>query len=169
MRSKRGFTLLETLVAMMILSMAVVMLASSWAGNYARMRRTQQKTEVTALLQRKMVEVDLEYKGKPLSSIPEEKEDDFGSDYPQYRWKLTSKELDVPDFSALLTAREGGANQMLIQIMQQLKDHLSKTVKEIKVSVIYTPEGGGDSMEYSVTTYYVDYDKQVSVPGLPGG
>src|SRR4051812_29654423 len=99
MRSKTGFTLLETLIAMMILSMAVIMLASSWGGNYARMRRTQLKTDMVALLQRKMVEIDMKYKDKPLSSIPEDgEEDDFGSEYPQYKWKMTAKDLEIPDF-----------------------------------------------------------------------
>jgi general secretion pathway protein I len=168
-KSSRGFTLLETLVAMMILSMAVVMLASSWGGNYGRMKQTQLKTEVVALLQRKMVEVDLEYKGKPLSAIPEEKAEDFGSEYPQYTWRLDSKELEVPDFTSILTAREGGANQLLIQVMQQLKEHLAKSVKEVRVTVIFTPKGGGTTQEYSVTTYFIDYDKQVTVPGMGGG
>jgi general secretion pathway protein I len=166
---QKGFTLIETLLAMVILTMAVVMLASSWGGNYARMRRTQLKTEVIALLQRKMVEIDMEYKGKPLSSIPEDgKEDDFGSEYPQYRWRMTAKDLDIPDFTSLLTGREGGANLMLIQVMQQMKDHLSKSVKEVQVTVIYTPEGGGEPIEHSVTTYYVDYDKQIPIPGAGG-
>ncbi len=165
---KNGFTLLETLIAMMILTMAIVMLASSWGGNYARMRRTQMKTEVVALLQRKMVDIDLEFRGKPLDSVPEEKEEDFGSEYPQYRWKMQSKELELPDFTALLTSKEGGANEMLITVMAQMKEHLKKSVKEIKVSVFYKPEKG-DELEYSVTTYYVDYDKQISVPGMPGG
>jgi general secretion pathway protein I len=168
--NQRGFTLLETLIAMMILSMAVVMLASSWGGNYARMRRTQLKTEAVALLQRKMVEIDMKYKDKPLSSLPEEGEDgDFGDDYPEYSWKMSSKEFDVPDFTSLLTSREGGADLMLIQVMQQMKDHLKKAVKEVKVSVIYTPKGGGDPLEHSISTYYVDYDKQLPVPGMPGG
>lgn len=170
MKSKKGFTLLETLIAMMILSMAVVMLASSWGGNYARMRRTQLKNEVVALLERKMVEIDLKYKDKPLTSIPEDGEEgEFGDEYPQYTWKMSTKELDIPDFTGILTGREGGSDLMLIQIMQQMRDHLSKSVKEVKVTVIYTPEGGGDPLEYSVSTYYVDYDKPLPIPGTGPG
>jgi general secretion pathway protein I len=165
LRGRRGFTLLETLIAMMILSMAIVMLASSWGGNFARMRRTQVNTEIVSLLQRKMTEIDLKYKDKP-NTIPEDgEEDDFGSDYPQYRWKMEAKDLEVPNFSDYLTSREGGANQMLLTVMSQLRDHLQKTVKEVRVTVIYTPKEGKNSQEYSVTTYYVDYDKEIPVPG----
>jgi general secretion pathway protein I len=165
---QKGFTLVETLLAMVILASAMVLLTTSWGGSYARIRKTQLKTEVIALLERKMVEIDTEYKGKPLDSIPEEKEDDFGSDYPQYRWKLKSKEFEFPDLGPMLTAKADGANQMLLMIMKQLSEHLKKTVKEVKVSVLYKPPKG-DELEYSITTYYVDYDKQISLPGMPGG
>ena len=165
--TKKGFTLVEVLLAMIILSAALVLLVTSWGGSYARVRKTKVKTEVMALLQRKMVEVDLKYKGKPLDSIPEgPEEEDFGSEYPQYRSTLESKKFDFPDLSATLTARETGANQALLMIMKQLQEHLNKTVKEVKVSVMYKPENGNEQT-YSVTTYYVDYDKEIAVPGLP--
>lgn len=162
---KTGFTLIEVLMAMLILSSAVVLLASSWSGSFARIRKTQLKTEVNALLQRKMAEIDLKYRGKPLESI-QDAEEDFGSEYPQYRWKLKVKDFVFPDLTPLLTAREGGANEKLLQIMKMFSDHMSKSVKEVKVSVIYKSTGGQEN-EYSVTTYYVDYDKEIPIPGLP--
>jgi general secretion pathway protein I len=32
----------------------------------------------------------MEYDEKPLDSIPEEKEDNFGTEYPGYKWKLVN-------------------------------------------------------------------------------
>ena len=165
--TKKGFTLIEVLLAMIILSSALLLLTTSWGGSYARIRKTKVKTEVIALLQRRMVEVDLKYKGKPLDSIPEgPEEDDFGSEYPQYRSTLESKKFDFPDLSSTLTSRENGANEALIMIMKQLQEHLNKTVKEVKVSVMYQPENGNE-VTYSITTYFVDYDKEIAVPGMP--
>ena len=83
---KNGFTLIETVIAMVILSSGLLLLANSWSGSFMRVRKTQLSTEVSALLERKMTEVEMEYTGKPLESIPEEKEDDFGSEYAQYSW-----------------------------------------------------------------------------------
>lgn len=164
-RCSKGFTLFETLVAMMILSMGILLLTSSWSGSYARMRNTQRKTEVVALLQRKMVELDIKYRGKPVDTIDEEVEDNFGDEYPQYRWKMTSKELEFPDLSNILMAQGDGADEKLLSIMKQLTEHLGKTVKEVKVSVFYSPGGGIDDLEYSLTTYFVDFNKEVPVPG----
>lgn len=164
MRRKEGFTLIEVLFAMLIMSGAILLLANSWSGSFMKIRKTQLTTEVAALLERKMVEVEIKYKGKPLESIPEEEGDDFGSEYPQYRWAMTSKDFELPDLSAGLTARDGGANEMFIQLMKTLTEHLKKTVKEVKVSVFYKG-GGGNELEYSITTFFVDYDKEIPVPG----
>lgn len=131
-----------------------------------RVRKTQLSTEVAALLERKMVEIEMEFQGKPLDSIPEEKEDDFGSEYPQYSWKMTSKEFEVPDFSATLTAKSGGADELTLTIMKTLAEHLGKSVKEVKVTVFY--KNKKKPLQFSATQYFVDYDKEIPLPSIPG-
>ncbi|MGZ3775498.1 MAG: type II secretion system protein [Pseudobdellovibrionaceae bacterium] len=164
---KNGFTLIETVMAMVILSSGLLLLANSWSGSFMRVRKTQLSTEVAALLERKMVEIEMEYQGKPLDSIPEEKSDDFGSEYPQYSWKMTSKEFEVPDFSATLTAKAGGADEITLTIMKTLAEHLGKSIKEVKVTVIY--KGAPKKpLQFSATQYFVDYDKEIPFPGIPG-
>ncbi|MFM6928761.1 MAG: prepilin-type N-terminal cleavage/methylation domain-containing protein [Bdellovibrio sp.] len=165
MRNK-GFTLIETVLAMVILSSGLLLLANSWGSSFGFVRKTQLTTEVAALLERKMAEIEIEYTGKSLDSVPEEKEDDFGSEYPQYSWKMTSKEFEVPDISATLTAQAGGADEMALMMMKTLTQHLSKTIKEVKVSVIY--KGGKKPLEFSATQYFVDYDKEIPMPSVPG-
>ena len=163
---KNGFTLIETVMAMVILSSGIMLLANSWSGSFMRVRKTQLSTEVTALLERKMTEIELEYSGKPLDSIPEETEDDFGSEYSQYSWKMTSKEFEVPDISATLTAQAGGADEMALTVMKTLTEHLGKSIKEVKVTVIY--KGAKKPLEFSATQYFVDYDKELPLPSMPG-
>lgn len=131
-----------------------------------RVRKTQLSTEVAALLERKMVEIEMEYQGKSLDSIPEEKEDDFGSEYPQYSWKMTSKDFEVPDLSATLTAQAGGANELALTVMKTLAEHLGKSIKEVKVTVIH--KSGKKPLKFSATQYFVDYDKEIPLPSIPG-
>lgn len=166
-RKSKGFTLLETMMAMVILSTGLILLTNSWGGSFARIRKTQLTTDISALLERKMVEIEVEYQGKSLDSIPEEQEDDFGSEYPQYSWKMTSRELTLPDLATSMTAKEGGVDQMTMTIIKTLTDHLSKTIKEVKVSVIY--KGGKKPAEYSAVQYFIDFDKEIPMPGMPGG
>lgn len=165
-KDRRGFTLVEIMIAMLILGSGIMLLVNSWSGSFMRVRKTQINTEVAALLERKMVELEIKYRGKPLESIPEEEEDDFGAEAKGYRWKMTSQEFELPDLSAGLTSRDGGANQMLLTIMKTMTEHLKKTVKEMKVSVFYKPPTGGKELEFSVSTLYINYDKEIPIPGL---
>jgi general secretion pathway protein I len=159
-----GFTLIEILIAMLILAGGILLLSNSWSGSFMRIKKTQINTEMAALLERKMVELDILYRNKPLESIPESGGDDFGSEYSQYSWTFTSKEFEFPDLSASLTSRDGGANNQLIMVLKLLTDHLKKTVKEMKVTVIYNA-GNGRKVEASVTTLFVDYNKEPPLPG----
>lgn len=163
-----GFTLVEVLVALMILSAGILLLVQSWSGSMIMVQKTKINVEIAALLERKMAEIEIEYRGKSLESIPEEKEDDFGSDFPNYKWKMESREFTLPDLSVMLTSGgDGGAALPLIQILQQFSEHLSKAVKEVKATVIYT--GYKKPIQGSVTTFFIDYDKPLPIPGAAGG
>ncbi len=152
---------------MVILSSALLLLTNSWSGSYLRIRKTQQQFEVAALLERKMTEIDLEYRGKPLDEIPEEKEEDFGKEYPQYSWKLTSKKLEIPDISSTLSSKDGGVDEFTMSIIKQLTEGLSKAIKEVTVTVLMkVPKG--KTLEYSITTYFVDHDRDLNL-AIPTG
>lgn len=169
-KNHSGFTLLETLLAVMILASALLLLTQSWSGSFLRVKKTQQQFEMASLLERKITEIELEYRGKSLDEIPEERSEDFGDLYNQYSWTMSSKKLEIPDLSSALTAKDGGADQMTLTVVKQLTDGLSKMVKEVTVTVTYknAQNKKAKPVQASVTTYFVDYDKEVSfgVPGL---
>lgn len=164
LHNRKAFTLLEVLIAMVILAAGIMLLVNSWSGSLIMLQRTEINVEMAALLERKMAEVEAEYAGKPLSSIPEDpKEDDFGSEFPNYSWRVESKEFPMPDVGAILAAKEGGTQQMMLMVMKQFTDHLTKSVKEVRVSIIY--KGHKKPITYSVTTYFVDFDRPLPMPG----
>src|ERR1044072_9338772 len=133
--NKKGFTLLEVIIALAIMASGILVLGMSWSGTFQKMKRTQINTEVVALLERKMAEIDLKYRGKPLESIQESDEGDFGSEYPQYHWKMESRKFEMPSLSDFLGAREGGVDQMTQMTMKVFTEHLSKTIKEVRVTI----------------------------------
>jgi general secretion pathway protein I len=163
----KGFTLIEVVLALMVMASGLLILTNSWSGTYSRLKKTQTQVQLAALLERKVTEIEREYKGKSLESIPEEKEDNFGSELPQYSWKLKSKKLEIPDISASLVAQDGGADQSMITLMKTFTEHLSKSVKELNISVVY--KEGKKPLVADVTIYMIDYDKPLPIPGAGGG
>jgi general secretion pathway protein I len=167
-RTEKAFTLIEVILALMVMSSGLFILTNAWSGTYTRLQKTQIQVQLASLLERKVVEIEREYKGKPLDSIPEEKEDDFGSDTPYYSWKMASRKLEIPDLSASLTSKEGGANENLLRIMKLFTEHLSKSIKEVKITVIHKKEKN-KPVSADVTIYMIDYDRPLPIPGGVGG
>ncbi len=164
-KKQKGFTLIEVVLAMMVMAAGLFILMNSWAGTYNRLRKTQIQVQMVALLERKVSEIEREYKGKSLDSIPEEKEDDFGSEVPGYSWKMKSRLLEVPNLSSSLVSRDGGADQTMLMIMKMFTDHLSKSIKEVNISVTYVDKKKPIVSE--VTIYMIDYDRPLPIPGAP--
>jgi general secretion pathway protein I len=166
--TENGFTLLEVIIAVSIMATGILIVGMSWSGTFQKMKKTQINTEVVALLERKMAELDAKYKGKPLESIPETEEDTFGDEYPQYKWKMESRKFEMPSLADFLGSREGGVDDLTKMTMKVFTEHLSKTIKEVRVTVTYTTKSN-KSQDFSVTTFYVDFNKEPPMPALPGG
>jgi general secretion pathway protein I len=161
MRSREaGFTLIETLVAMMIMTGAIIVVASAWSGNLMRIGKAQINATTATLLVMKMTEFELKYREKSISEIPDEAEGDFGAQTPLYRWKMKSAEFKMPDMSATLSAKDGGADQLLITMVKSITEYINQAVKELTVTVIYKNKAGAE-LTNSVTTYFVDYSKEI--------
>lgn len=163
MKRERGFTLLEVMVALVIVSGVILALANSWSGSFMRIRKSALNNDVATLLERKMIEIEAKYKDKMIGEIPEEATGDFGSDVPNYRWELKSRDLELPDLTAVLVGQEGGADEMLITMIKQTTEFLSQSIKEVKISVFAKVKG--KEKEYSAVQYFIDYNKDFALGG----
>ncbi|MBC7419495.1 MAG: prepilin-type N-terminal cleavage/methylation domain-containing protein [Bdellovibrio sp.] len=164
--NKKAFTLIEVVLAMMIMASGLFILVNSWAGTYSRLRKTQVQVQIAALLERKITEIERKYKNKSLESIPEEESDDFGSEIPGYSWTMKSKKLEIPDLSASLAGQNGGTDSVMMMIMKMFTEHLSKSIKEVQVTINYIDKKKPSSAQ--VTIYMVDYDRPLPIPGAGG-
>ncbi len=166
---KRGLSLLEVLLALAVLGSGLVLLIQSWGGQFTRLKKIDRNFEISALIQRKMAEVESKYRGKSLDEIPEGPEEEEIEGYPNYKYMLSSKKLSVPDFAAMMQAMQKDVDANTITLLKATGEYFSKSVKEVTLTLVYTPEGTKKSLEYPVTTYFVDYDKELTgVPGVGG-
>jgi len=161
---QKGFTLIEVMLAMVLLSVALVMLSSSWSSAFNRVKKTQISFELSSLLERKMDDYIRKYQGKSLDEIQDEEADDFGELYPQYSWKMSSKKFEFPDIASAMTAKDGGVDPMVQTVVKQLTEQISKSIKEVTVTVIY--KHPKKNIEVNATTYFVDFDKPINIPGV---
>lgn len=170
-RNQMGFTLMETLVAVMIMTGGLIVIGSSWSGNFMRMEKARVNANMAALLERKMTELDLLYRGKPLSEIQEEDAGEFEGDLKNYRWEMRSKEFEMPDLTAAIGGQsQSQNNEMLILIARTVTEYVKTAVKEVTVTVYYrSNRAKSKEIKQSVSTYFMDYTKPISISGLPAG
>ena len=158
-----GFTLVEVLVALAILSGALVIVSSGWSGNLLRVRSSNLYNNVALLLESKMSELQAKYNDRPLEEIPESESGDFGADYKQYRWEFKTQKFEMPDLSSLYI-KQGQGDQMLLTIIKTTQDYISEAVLEGTLTVYV--KAAGKEVAFSVSTYFVDYEKDLAVGGI---
>lgn len=162
--TKKGFTLVEVLVALLILSVAMVALTSSWSGSLFAYRKSEKVQLINSLLKSKISELEIKYGTLSYTDIPKSEEGDFGDDLKELKWKAETQDLEFPDLSSILVA--GGKNdEMFISTIKKLTEHISKNIKEFRVTIIWAQ--GKSTLEFSATTYLVNF--QGGLPSLGGG
>ncbi|MCS6838006.1 MAG: type II secretion system GspH family protein [Bdellovibrionaceae bacterium] len=152
-RKKLGFTLLETLIAVVILAGGLYAIGIAWSGALARLNKIKINYEMSRLLEEKMGEIEFEYRNQSIQQIPEELTGDFGSDMPNYSWRLTSKKMEFPDLSNFFRGQEGEIDQITLMVAQQIQRILNQSVKEVTVTVISRQS---PNLTQSVTTLFVE-------------
>jgi prepilin-type N-terminal cleavage/methylation domain-containing protein len=167
LRTNRGFTLVEVLIATMILATALVALNSSWTGSLMAFRKAKQVQLINSLLKGKITELEIKYRELGFTEIPESESGKF-DDYKNLSWSSEVKELDFPDLGGVLAAQDGGVDETTLLLIRQMTEYFSKAIKELKVTVTWTVRER--KVEYSVSTYLVNYDQELTgIGGLGGG
>lgn len=150
---QKGLSLVEVMISLSIVAFAVITLTLAWAGNYGRLNKIKIYKDMAYLLDVQMKEFQMRYKGKKVNTIPKEEKGVFEEEFKRYSWKFESQELKFPDLNSLLIEQQE-VGEMQIQMIQQFKDKITKTVREVRVSV--STKIKGKEYTQSVATYFVN-------------
>ncbi len=150
---------------MSIMSSAAILLYTAWSGNQIRVQKMAINNKAAFLLDQIVAELEIKYSQRILQ-LPDNESGVF-EDHPRFTWTMESRDFEMPDLRSLLIADNEG-NEAMLMVIDKLTEYLNESVKEMKVSVKYTI--GKKSVEYSATTFLVDYSRSIPMPGgIPGG
>jgi general secretion pathway protein I len=142
--SVKGFTLLEVMVSIAVLSLSLLALINSSGNTLIKSGRAERISIATMLARAKMadIEIDLE-KQKAKGEFPDEKEEEgqFDEPYEDYSWKMGIRRVDLP---APVTGESGSLQAM---IGRTLTKEISNTVRELKLIVKWEELGEEQTME----------------------
>ena len=88
---RRGFTLLEVIVSLVLLATGLVMVMEAFTVGLRTSAAADRRSVAALLLQDKMEEL----KKEPLLTSGSD-EGDFGEDFEEYMWRVDISETDVP-------------------------------------------------------------------------
>jgi general secretion pathway protein I len=92
---KDGFTLLEVMIALAILSIALVAILKNESRNLSLAYESNTLTMASFLALQKLSELEVK-----VGSTDMEMKGDFGKDFPLFTWKAELRELPVPGIQA---------------------------------------------------------------------
>ena len=165
-----GFSLFETIIAIGIMATGLALMAQTWDPSVQRVAKIEKAFwSITSDGTKKCRNWIKSTTTKIWIKVPDETfEEEFGSDYPGLQLENEFKKMELPDLTATLTSQDGGADQMSLMIIRQLTEHFSKSIREMKLTIIYKPANSKKKMEYSVTSYLADFQREIPIPNLGG-
>lgn len=163
-RSHKGFSLIEVLLATIILGGALIALSSTWSGTIFSFKKSEKVQIITSLLKSKTTELELKYSQLGFTAIPEAEDGDFGEEFSDLTWKSEVRDLEFPDLTSLMASKDGRIDETMRTVVKQMTDHFSKNIKEIRVTIFWASKKG-KPVQYSSTTYIVNYAGGLPTPG----
>jgi general secretion pathway protein I len=156
-----GFTLLEVMIAMVIMTMAFSAILTSQSGSIQLTIKTKEMNIAGWLARNKMVESEHLYEGKAFDELPKGPEiKKFDAPFERYSWKREIREIKFPDITqqAAKSDKEGGIPEAVRILAKTMTKYLNNAVRELVITVSW-PRGDGEQ-EMTVTTYLIDLNAE---------
>jgi type II secretion system protein I len=185
-RHKRagGFTLLEVLIAVAILSVSLSSLMASQMNSMAATRYARDISAIALLAEYQLVEIEFEHRKEGFVSSDVELEGDFSDHgYDDVEWKCTIHFIELPEYNDMLEAKEGvdeaegeaGDNVMdtgdqafagLGAVWSIVKHAIENSIRKVDCTVSW--QQGNIPQEFMLQTFWTDPAGLQQLPGAGG-
>jgi prepilin-type N-terminal cleavage/methylation domain-containing protein len=191
-RATSGFTLLEVMVALGILSMTLVVLLEIITNNIRATNHAKLTTAATFLARGKMIDLEDQILENGFSNSDETADGNFKDQgYPLYRWDSAIERVELPmdmaqkskdeaqdkakDSTNPMSMITGFLGGMMGSFIEPIRVGLQESVRRVTVHVSWD-ETGRPNQTIEVVQYLTDPAKLDAamggaggLPGLPGG
>lgn len=184
-RDEGGFTLLEVLIAMGILSLSLTSLLSSQMAAIRATRYAQGVSAAAFLAEHQLIELEWEARKKGWTSSDEESTGTFSDEgWPETRYTCLVDFLELPDYNELARAvdaaeaetggREGLQTQdageqafgVMGMVWPMIKAAIENSIRKASCTVYWSD--GDVEHEFTVATFWTDPQKLQQLPQLGG-
>ena len=156
--ARRGFTLLEIMVAIAILAITLVVLLSIVTNNIRATNHAKMTTAATFLARTKMVDIEDQILDVGFSDTTETAVGTFKElGYPQFRWETTIERIELPadmgqrakdqatddtkDAKDPMSMLTGIMGSMMSSFIEPVRIGLQESVRKVTVRVIWNEHG----------------------------
>ncbi len=169
----KGFSFVEVMAAMVILSISLVVLMESQSLSMDLVGRARTLDTAVTLADSKMTELSqlAAYKGVDILK-PEETGQFDQEKHPGYRWKYTVVDVPAPDFAALLKVAFGGGDekdsnaQLFAGPLQMIGKVWGQALKELHVEVLWND--GAREKSYELVTHLISSNAVTQINAAVG-
>lgn len=155
--AQAGFTLLEVMIAMMIMSVALGAILTSQSGGIIQATKSKEINIAGWLAHKVMVESEHLYEGKPFSELEKEKKERFLAPFEKFTWKREVRELEFPDFTQ--PGKEGESIAEPVRILGKvMTKYLNTSMREMVITITW--QRGTTEQSLTLTTYLVDLNAE---------
>ena len=164
----QGFTLLEVMIAMAIMTLAFASILAVEQGSINASARAKQMNVVGMLARNKMVETEFKIEGKTFEEAKKEDAGTFAEPYTDYRWKAVIKEMKFPELGMGSGSKDPGSKdqsgsqtQSSEMVGKMITKYLSKAIREVNVTVFW--KRGSGEQSYTLSTYWVNLNNELQI------
>lgn len=167
LRNNLGFTLIEVLVALVIIVISFVAITNSIIYSQMNSQKSRKSIIASFLASEKLAEVNMKYSALPIKEIPQKESGIFPKPNDTFSWEVKSQpfEYDLAGLAETFFNKEEAKSEQLQSILSNMSNALKESIKEVTVTIHWSTMK--IPRNFSLTTHFIDKQLQVPSLGMP--